>query len=186
MIRHGFTLAELLISLAILGIIATFTIPKVLNSQADSQRVSVFKECYSVLSEVLYNSRLYNADLSTDTAVKNYFTSSINAVKLCPNDQLAEGCCTASMAYCNAGEGAVVMHNGAIIYSINLETNKISPIIDWNGEEGPNQQGEDILILMVNHHDTTVDGVPAFHVDPWPNAPATAANEQLFRDIFTN
>lgn len=33
----GFTLAELLIALGILGVIATFTIPKILSAQQDSK-----------------------------------------------------------------------------------------------------------------------------------------------------
>ncbi|WMU93337.1 hypothetical protein EMOOHJMP_00143 [Microcystis phage MaAM05] len=41
---QGFTLAELLISLAILGVIATFTIPKILTAQQNSQKVAIVKE----------------------------------------------------------------------------------------------------------------------------------------------
>lgn len=45
MIRSAaFTLAELLIALAVLGVIATFTIPKVLQGQQSQQRTSIVKE----------------------------------------------------------------------------------------------------------------------------------------------
>jgi len=47
--KKGFTLAELLIALAILGVIATFTIPKVLQSQQSSQWNSAAKEVASML-----------------------------------------------------------------------------------------------------------------------------------------
>ena len=46
----GFTLAELLISLAILGVIATFTIPKILTSQQNSQKAAVTKEVIAMIS----------------------------------------------------------------------------------------------------------------------------------------
>jgi prepilin-type N-terminal cleavage/methylation domain-containing protein len=46
----GFTLAELLIALAILGVIATFTIPKLLNSATSGQSTSIAKEVASMVS----------------------------------------------------------------------------------------------------------------------------------------
>ena len=42
--KPGFTLAELLIALAILGVIATFTIPKVITSQQNSKYNAAAKE----------------------------------------------------------------------------------------------------------------------------------------------
>ena len=48
--RPGFTLAELLIALVILGVIATFTIPKVLQSQQSSQYKSAAKEVAGMIS----------------------------------------------------------------------------------------------------------------------------------------
>ena len=56
---NGFTLAELLIALVILGLIATFTIPKVLQSQQNAQYKSSAKEVASMISGA------YQAALST-------------------------------------------------------------------------------------------------------------------------
>ena len=46
----GFTLVELLIALAILGTIATFTIPKVLQTQQDGKFKSIGKEAAGFVS----------------------------------------------------------------------------------------------------------------------------------------
>ena len=54
MSKSGFTLSELLIALAILGLIATFTIPKVLNSTDTASKQAVFKETLGMLSEIQY------------------------------------------------------------------------------------------------------------------------------------
>lgn len=56
----GFTLAELLISLAILGVIATFTIPKVLNSQQNAEFKAKGKEAASIISGVFQAYKLEN------------------------------------------------------------------------------------------------------------------------------
>ena len=37
----GFTLAELLVALSILGIIVTFSIPKILGSQSEKQKIAI-------------------------------------------------------------------------------------------------------------------------------------------------
>jgi prepilin-type N-terminal cleavage/methylation domain-containing protein len=49
--RKGFTLAELLIALAILGVIATFTIPKVLTSTTAGKNRAIAKETLATISE---------------------------------------------------------------------------------------------------------------------------------------
>lgn len=49
--QPGFTLAEVLIALALLGVIAAFTIPKILQSQNDSRRLAVAKETMAMISE---------------------------------------------------------------------------------------------------------------------------------------
>ncbi len=73
----GFTLAELLISLAILGVIATFTIPKVLNGSQNGQMTAVAKEAISAVSGAYQAYRLDNTvDANTSwadlTAYLNY------------------------------------------------------------------------------------------------------------------
>lgn len=64
----GFTLAELLIALAILGVIATFTIPKVLNAQADSKFKATAKEAAGIVAEALHQVRLREGITATTTA----------------------------------------------------------------------------------------------------------------------
>ncbi len=46
----GFTLAELLIALALLGVIATFTIPKVLQANTDAKYNAEAKETIQMIA----------------------------------------------------------------------------------------------------------------------------------------
>jgi prepilin-type N-terminal cleavage/methylation domain-containing protein len=62
--NKAFTLAELLIALAILGVIATFTIPKVLQSQQDGKYKAMAKEVAAMISGSYDAYRLKNAPTS--------------------------------------------------------------------------------------------------------------------------
>jgi prepilin-type N-terminal cleavage/methylation domain-containing protein len=49
-INKGFTLSELLISLSVLGLISSLTLPQVFNSVNNSKRKAVFKETLNMLN----------------------------------------------------------------------------------------------------------------------------------------
>lgn len=62
----GFTLAELLISLAILGVITTFTIPKILGSSQNQQYSAAAREAIATISGA-YQQHQLNGLLTTST-----------------------------------------------------------------------------------------------------------------------
>lgn len=77
----GFTLAELLIALAILGVLATFTIPKILATQARSHSNSAAKEIAAAVSAAYNN---YKTNLGTpvpSTATLDVIKPYINYLK---------------------------------------------------------------------------------------------------------
>ncbi len=75
----GFTLAELLSALAILGVIATFTIPKVLNASSNGQFNALGKEAIASLSQIHMVSQL-NGDLAS-TTTGNDILNTLNYIK---------------------------------------------------------------------------------------------------------
>lgn len=101
----GFTLAEVLITLAIIGIIAALTIPGLVTNIKNQDTVSRLKKAYSILSlATIQLATDYNDDfgtsnlfLSTDTpAVNNLntinaYASKLNVIKNCGNNA-ASGC----------------------------------------------------------------------------------------------
>lgn len=89
--RFGFTLAEVLITLGIIGVVAAMTIPTVLNNASDQQFKTGFKKILSTLNQaVTMNVALDNTDfgdmnVTTTTAnslsLYNLFNSRMNVVK---------------------------------------------------------------------------------------------------------
>src|SRR5690349_7432884 len=73
--ESGFTLAELLISLAILGVIATFTIPKILQAQQNQQYNAVAKEAAGTITQAYQAYKLAGGDSATMNAeaISTYF-----------------------------------------------------------------------------------------------------------------
>lgn len=79
-ILNGFTLAELLIALAILGVIATFTIPKILGTQQDGRNNAIAKEIAGTMATALESLRL-SGELDQNTNIA-HLTPYLNYAKI--------------------------------------------------------------------------------------------------------
>ena len=109
--KRGVTLAELLIALAILGVIATFTIPKVLNSSTSSQNTAIFKEAASMVSGAFSAYQLNNTVSTTATGPQD-FSPFMNYVALTTVDANVT---TAGTNCSDATETCIQLHNGAVL-----------------------------------------------------------------------
>lgn len=145
-LAKAFTLAELLIALGILGVIATFTIPKILMNQASSKKQAVFRETISLMNDVLHTGIITGG--ITYGNMTPYVLSHVNAVKVC-NNSFTEGCWThTAILAADRNESGFILHNGATICSIMDDVDGHEEIeIDWNGATGPNVEGDDQIEL---------------------------------------
>ena len=115
----GFTLAELLIALAILGVIATFTIPKILDSGQSSRNKAVAKEMASMIAGAYTSYKQQISPISTTTA--GTITQYMNYVSATTVAQYGGASTPADGSNppqdCSAGSGVVclVLHNGGIM-----------------------------------------------------------------------
>jgi len=149
---NGFTLSELLISLAILGVIAAFTIPKILSSQNDAQRKAVFKETYATITTIIYNGLQQGELPRTSPNMYDFVSQKINAVKLCDTHSFNQGCwpqssdCTWAAA--ELAEPGMVLPSGAVIAGLRNGLDYEGFLVDWNGPAEPNTCGNDQISLI--------------------------------------
>lgn len=150
--NKAFTLAELLIALSILGVIAIFTIPKLLQNQQDSRRIAVFKETLATISN-LNDLMMKDGSITTVAAEKAFVKDHLNYAQRCATQPDAEGCWNVPDGFGTAGNAdGYILHNGATITSFNGSglPNYESLGIDWNGPaNGPNQEGNDIIYFKI-------------------------------------
>jgi len=136
----GFTLAELLIALTILGVIATFTIPKIITAQQNSSYNASAKEVAATVaaayqSYVFRNGSSSGAGIANITQYMNYIAvDSTSTIDSFYGDSSATTTCGAFSGVC------LKMHNGAYLqywpsdnFSGTASTNGVPFLIDPNG-----------------------------------------------------
>jgi prepilin-type N-terminal cleavage/methylation domain-containing protein len=152
--RKAFTLAELLISLAILGVIATFTIPKILNSFQKNQWKNIFKEDIATLTAIQTDMMSTYPDGTGPSAAeqRQFYQARLNVIKYCyPANN---GNCWDPLQYkaypyqWETGFPGVIFHNGSNLLSGFGNSNATGGVLDANGPSGPNQFGEDQLLIV--------------------------------------
>lgn len=181
----GFTLAELLVALLILGEIATFTIPKILNSQQNGQRIAVFKETYSTISELTYRGYLMGSIAAGSNG--GYLRNNMNSVKICPDNSSTQGCWTQPGDVTEAGEPGLILHNGATISGLNDSPGGPGNafLIDWNGPASPNIEGTDQLFLLMCYGSSPCSTLSSGStVKPGTVGPYTATSMTLYLTLF--
>lgn len=170
----GFTLAEVLIVLGIVGIIAESTIPTVLQNFQTQQTISSLKKNFSTFSQayalaIQDNGTPDNWDMSTDTALINILSPYLKITKNCG---LGTGCFTPNTTYQylkgggfeyfdSAGDGRtkLILADGSSVAlhsynnlctsqkgsGVSLQHTCGSIFVDINGFKGPNQAGIDLF-----------------------------------------
>lgn len=153
----GFTLAELLISLLIIGVIATFTIPKIITAQQNSKRISIFKETIANAQAIIQQNYTNGNIQIGGTQNASYILNGMNAVQVCSSNAQTQGCWTQAMngnLSGESGEPGLVLHNGATIIGLQ-DTVMSAPHgyagfgIDWNGASGTNTEGDDQIEVVI-------------------------------------
>lgn len=159
--RFGFTLAEVLITLGIIGIVAAMTIPTLMNKSQDNQFKVAYKKAYSSASQAWLQAH-GNGDLTlcpswTDGACNKLnftaFKNQMKVIKECNNSDTANcwdmtGEKTWGNNYPTADASAFIDANGVAWSQItNTATTGPDTLIDTNGPKGPNKYGKDRAVI---------------------------------------
>jgi prepilin-type N-terminal cleavage/methylation domain-containing protein len=168
--KLGFTLAELLIALAILGVIATFTIPKVLNTQQDSKYKAIAKEAASTISGAYQ--RYKNQSTVTASTKADDLTQFMNYLAVDSSSSFDEShggttatCGTAWMGGTTTclrlHNGAILEYNSAIAFGGTATTNNIWFYVDPDGKvtDGTtNGPGKSVIFHLYTSGRITTEG----------------------------
>lgn len=172
--QAGFTLAELLIAMVILGIIASFFIPQVLNAVGQQGNISKIKDTVALMEQSLYNCTLDSScgtiatadnfyklfvDPTVSTSVpkwKNIGGAAIafeaTNIGLVDNQHPCDTGTTGSPTTAATSTGWVLLTSGQLITGLasapmraaTLNARTFAFCLDANGAGGPNVPGQDI------------------------------------------
>lgn len=174
--KIAFTLAEVLITLGIIGVVAAMTIPSLIQSYKEKATVTAVKQSYSIFAQALKMVTIDNPDLSalTDSSLSakensqimfNEISKHIKKVKSCDVDKK----CMGNTYYLNLNNEKVsnwdtynnlvtgVLANGTSFWILSLpasisgEQTYAGQIgIDINGNKRPNKFGVDFFWFTFN------------------------------------
>lgn len=190
--KKGFTLAEVLITLGIIGVVAAMTMPTLIQDNQKRSLEVATQKFYSMMSQAV---RQYMADEGVDdlrntplasnnyesgkspeaiASVSNFVAKYLNVAKECNND---ENKCFAIQYKLWNGQiidykifnnysvytNFFVLNNGAVVaMGYNSTIGPIRILVDVNGKKGPNKAGYDLWDMDI-FYDGIIDNS---HVDP--------------------
>jgi len=174
----AFTLAEILITLGIIGIVAAMTLPSVINKIEESVFTNQYKKLYSTLANAVNKANSDQNFIVTSISAGSWsanfgaLDTNLNIVKTCTS---AELCWTQDTVLGLNGvdinaydwnfddakaRNAKILADGAVISGLFITGSTGSKAylqfyVDLNGKKGPNRLGRDIHVMAFVDSPTT-------------------------------
>lgn len=173
--KFGFTLAEVLITIGIIGIVAALTLPSVIGNYKEKETITKLKKVYATLSvanQVMviehgtdYTCRLCKYDLNSAPSgddfrksIEKEFIKNLNITRECPPG-IQKATCFSPNAYGGINSnnyGMLTTNNSyllqdgtAIQFNVNGDTS-MEIVADINGKKGPNKYGIDTFHFEID------------------------------------
>lgn len=170
---EGFTLAEVLITLGIVGVVAAMTLPAVINNAKNKELETSLKKNYSVMTQALQKmSEEYGETVTVSSFAgrefKQTFMKYFNVlrdcgfgtsdIKACVNNNFgSDGTSTEYMNYNRKSladlnywdDGQFIVNDGSLYLIENQVINKLYISVDVNGFKKPNVWGRDVFTFQL-------------------------------------
>ena len=176
--ENAFTMAEVLITLGIIGIVAAMTLPSLIQKHQKKVLVTKLQKTYSIFNQALIQSQLVNGEFSTWPVRENivpieyfnrYYKPYFNGSQLCQN---AKACGYKSKTPWKNLKGNTIMWNllsgpSRVCFLLNDSSFVFIPrnstdengeliyvskiYIDINGPLSPNVLGKDVFIFTIDN-----------------------------------
>lgn len=162
----GFTLAEVLITLGVIGIVAAMTMPMMLEGYRKKQTAAQLKSIYSILSQAVYLSVVENGETkywNESLTSKAYYESYLKKYLVFVNSEVNNSNISKLITYkfLNGEDiGSTykeeinssylgVLANGAFVFISVVKNYSTTVMVDINGLKNPNRVGIDLFHFII-------------------------------------
>ena len=169
--KAAFTLAEVLITIGIIGVVSALTIPNLITSYQKKRAASGLLEAHSILTQAV---KMYTQDsdeegliyfdtsLSPEQFAQKYFVPYLKVARICT--QMSDGCWKTQDFYGyydlagnkieNMTPYSVVLNNGMIVgFAKTPEYNLFTLVVDIDGQGTNNVMGKDVFAFYPFNRD---------------------------------
>lgn len=171
----AFTLAEVLVILGIIGVVAALTLPTLIQNHKRQEYITRLKKVYSVLQQDIDLAKIENGDIGTwdwDLGLNDFVeTYLLKNLQISQNCKTASGCWNSTEGILNLGGSGVLeriedssyykiqLTDGTYVAFLKQDNNHLHFYVDTNGDKLPNRYGYDCAIMTF----TKTDFVDSFH-----------------------
>ncbi len=169
---HAFTLAEVLVTLGIIGVVSAMTVPSLMQNHQRKTYVTQLHKVYNELSQALLQYQtdknavnLKEAGLTSQVAINEFITNYFKIVQSC---EKTDPCFASDYKHIagQAGEfektNSYVLSSGASIRPRYYPDGNILSafVVDINGQKGPNIVGRDLFAMYIYNNGIIDDNSP--------------------------
>lgn len=188
--KSCFTLAEVLITLGIVGVVATMTMPSLLANKQEKELITAWKKGYSDISNAALLMSQHQEDLTSEQKIGEAFAKYLKVDKVCEAKKAREQGCwkentpvykydrsihVSSIDDIAGGTTCMNLTNGGT-FCIDTDDSSVPKVAmlyyDVNGVKKPNRVGVDIFAAVLNINTYVVKPAQGGHTN-WGAADGT-------------